>query len=87
MANSPQAIKRARQAIKHYNNNRRQRSHMRTKIKEVLLAIKNGEHKAAMEVFQSAAKYIDSMVNKNLLHKNAAARYKSRLNAKVKALA
>ena len=87
MANSPQAIKRARQAIKHYNNNRSQRSHMRTKIKEVLLAVKNGEHKAAMEVFQAAAKYIDSMVNKNLLHKNAAARYKSRLNAKVKALA
>ena len=87
MANSPQAIKRARQAIKHYNNNRSQRTQMRTKIKDVLLAIKNGDHKAATEVFKTAAKYIDSMVNKNLLHKNAAARYKSRLNAKVKAIA
>ena len=87
MANSPQAIKRARQAIKHYNNNRSQRTQMRTKIKAVLAAVKAGDHSAATGVFRTAAKYMDSLVNKNILHKNTAARYKSRLNAKVKAIA
>ena len=87
MANSPQAIKRARQAKKHNEHNRSLRSKMRTLIKQVLATVQTSDHKGAMEAYKACSKYIDSMVNKNIVHKNAAARYKSRLNARVKAVA
>ncbi len=59
---------------------------MRTSIKKVLKAVQAGDKAAAASAYREAVPVIDSMVNKNLLHKNKAARHKSRLNASVKGL-
>lgn len=56
-------------------------------MKQVLAAVGAGEHVAAQEAFNSAVPVIDRMANKGIINKNKAARHKSRLNAKVKALA
>lgn len=87
MANSAQAKKRARQAEQRRQHNISQRSNVRTYIKKVLRAIQTGSFDAAKAAFLVAVPIIDSMVNKDLVHRNKAARLKSRLNAKVKALA
>ncbi len=87
MANSPQAEKRARQAEKRRQHNAARRSMMRTYIKKVIKAIRSGDKAAASEAFQTAQPVIDRMANKGLIHKNKAARHKSRLNAHIKAMA
>lgn len=86
MANSPQARKRARQAKKQRLHNASLRSRVRTYIKRVLAAVEAGDKAAAQKAYTEATPIIDSMVNKGILHKNKAARHKSRLNSKVKAL-
>lgn len=86
MANSPQAKKRARQAEKNRQRNASQRSKLRTFVKKVLVAIKEGNVEGAKIAFQVAQSVLDSSVSKGVIHKNKAARGKSRLNAKVKAL-
>ena len=86
MANSPQAKKRARQADKSGRHNASQRSMVRTYIKRVYTALEEGSHENSLKAYQTASPIIDRMVNKGILHKNKAARLKSRLNAKVKAL-
>jgi len=63
------------------------RSLVRTKIKQVLAAIQSGDAEASSTALQSAIPVIDRMVSKGIIAKNKAARHKSRLNAKVKALA
>ena len=87
MANSPQARKRARQAENRRMHNASQRSMVRTYIKRVNAAIVSGEHPEAKKALDEAMPVIDSMVNKGIMHKNKAARHKSRLNAHVKSLA
>ncbi|XOV90356.1 MAG: 30S ribosomal protein S20 [Pseudomonadota bacterium] len=87
MANSPQAKKRARQAENRRQRNASQRSAMRTAIKKVISAIDTGEQEAASSAYQAAVPVIDRAVTHGLIHKNKAARHKSRLNVKVKALA
>ncbi len=87
MANIASAKKRARQAQKRYLRNKAHRSRMRTFIKKVLKAIEAGDLAAAQEAYRKAVPIIDSMVNKGVIHKNNAARKKSRLNARLKALA
>ena len=87
MANSPQARKRAKQNNKRRAHNASLRSLVRTKMKLVLAAVGTGEHAAAQEAFNNAVPVIDRMANKGIINKNKAARHKSRLNAKVKALA
>lgn len=87
MANTAQAKKRARQAEKRRVRNAGQRSNLRTFIKKVILAIKSGDKEQAQAAFRTAQPVIDSAVNKGIIHKNKAARGKSRLNAKVKAMA
>ncbi len=86
MANSAQAKKRAGQAEKRRQLNAGQRSQYRTAIKKVLKAVKEGDKAAASEAFKQAVPVLDSMVNKNILHRNKAARHKSRLNSHVRAL-
>ncbi|HPE80652.1 MAG: 30S ribosomal protein S20 [Lysobacteraceae bacterium] len=86
MANSEQARKRARQAEKHRQQNAGRRSMMRTEVKKVIKAIDAGDKAAAEGAFKSAAPLLDSMATKGLIHKNKAARHKSRLNAKIRAL-
>ncbi len=87
MANSPQARKRARQNDKRRAHNASLRSLVRTKIKRVIAAINSGDVDASKDALQQAVPVIDKMVTKGIIAKNKAARHKSRLNAKVKALA
>ncbi|MEM1153269.1 MAG: 30S ribosomal protein S20 [Pseudomonadota bacterium] len=87
MANSPQARKRARQSEKRRNHNASLRSVVRTMIKRVTAAIESGDASAAKEAYDNAVPVIDRMADKGIIHKNKAARHKSRLNGQVKALA
>lgn len=87
MANSAQARKRARQAESARQHNASQRSAFRTAVKKVLKAIEAGDKAAAQSVYQESVCVIDRLADKNVFHKNKAARHKSRLSAKVKALA
>ena len=87
MANSPQAKKRARQAEKRRTHNASLRSVVRTMIKKVNTAIGSGDAAAAKAAYDSAVPVIDRMADKGIIHKNKAARHKSRLNTQVKALA
>ena len=87
MANSPQAKKRARQSEKRRNHNASLRSLVRTVIKKVNAAVEAGDAAAAKSAYDAAVPVIDRMADKGIIHKNKAARHKSRLNAQVKALA
>jgi small subunit ribosomal protein S20 len=87
VANSPQAKKRARQAEKRRTHNASLRSLVRTKIKHVVAAIGSGDVEQAKAAYESAVPVIDRMADKGIIHKNKAARHKSRLNSQVKALA
>jgi small subunit ribosomal protein S20 len=84
LANSLSARKRARQAEKHRLRNASQRSHVRTAIKKVLTAIETGDKGAAEEAYKAAVPAIDRSVSKGLMHRNKAARHKSRLNNHVR---
>lgn len=87
MANSAQALKRAKQAEKRRQLNAAQRSDMRTAVKKVLVAIQAGDKAAANELFRAAQAKLDGMARKGVIEKNKAARSKSRINARIKALA
>jgi small subunit ribosomal protein S20 len=87
MANTAQARKRARQSVERNKHNSSLRSMLRTAIKRVRQAVTAGDKSAANEVFQKATSIIDRVADKNIIHKNKAARHKSRLNSAVKALA
>jgi|TARA_E500000081_G_scaffold74028_1_gene75665 small subunit ribosomal protein S20 len=87
VANSPQARKRAKQNDKQRAHNASMRSLVRTKMKQVLAAVSAGDYAPAQEALSAAVPVIDRMANKGIIKKNKAARHKSRLNAKVKALA
>ncbi len=86
MANIASARKRARQDVKRNEHNRSLRSRMRTAIKAVRKAIAAGDKAAATSVFAASTSVIDKIANKKIVHKNAAARYKSRLAAALKAM-
>ena len=86
MANIKSAQKRARQAEKTRKHNMGLRSLMRTKIKNVVKACDAGDKDAAVVAYKDAVPVIDRMINKGLVTKNKAARHKSRLNKRVKAL-
>ena len=87
MANSAQARKRARQAVKARAHNGSLRSRLRTAIKAVQKAILGGDKSAAQSVFRASQRTIDSIADKKIIHKNKAARHKSRLSAAIKAMA
>ena len=86
MANSPQARKRARQAESHRARNASDRSKVRTYIKKVVAAVDTGDAEAANAALGEAIPVIDKMASKGIMHRNKAARHKSRLSAKVNAL-
>lgn len=86
MANIKSAKKRAKQAEKRRMHNMAQRSRMRTTIKKVLNLVDAGDKDAATSAYKDAVPVIDAMVNKGIVHKNKAARHKSRLNARVRAM-
>ena len=87
MANSAQARKRARQSLKNRAHNASLRTAFRTAVKKVLKAVEAGDKVAAQEVYRQSTKVLDRIADKGVFHKNKAARHKSRLFAKVKAMA
>ncbi len=87
MANSAQAEKRARQAEAQRAHNMSLRSTLRTAVKKVRKAVVAGDKTAAQAVFQSSVGIIDRIADKKIIHKNSAARTKSRLSAAIKAMA
>ncbi len=86
MANSQSSKKRARQAIKRNKHNSQIRAKVRTFIKKITYALEAGNKEHAQSGFTAMQKTIDQAVNKGLIHKNQAARKKSRLNTQIKAL-
>ena len=87
MANIKSAKKRAIQAEKRRQHNASRRSMMRTYMKKVIAAIESGDKAAAEAAYAVATPVLDRMAGKGLIHKNKAARHKSRLASKIKALA
>jgi small subunit ribosomal protein S20 len=78
--------KRARQDVELNAANTALRSRFRTAIKNVQKAVAGGDKAKAAELFRQAQPVIDSIADKGIFHKNKAARHKSRLSAKVKAM-
>ncbi len=87
MANSAGSKKRARQAEKRRQHNASFRSMARTYMKKIAAAIEAGDKTVATETFKTAQPVLDASVNKGVFTKNKIARVKSRLNAKIKAIA
>lgn len=87
MANSAQAKKRARQSAVQRLHNMAQRSAYRTAVKKVRKAIEAGDKTAAQALLNENMSVIDSLADKNIVHKNKAARHKSRLSGAIKAMA
>ena len=87
MANIASARKRARQSEIRRQHNASLRSELRSAVKSVRKAIEAGDKNAAKGVLQRATSVIDSIADKNIIHKNKAARHKSRLAAAIKVMA
>ncbi|TZF90939.1 30S ribosomal protein S20 [Cognatilysobacter lacus] len=86
MANIKSAKKRAKQTIVRNMRNASQRSMLRTAVKKVLKALNSNDAPGAEAAFASAQPLLDRFSSRGLIHKNKAARHKSRLNARIKAL-
>ena len=86
MANSAQARKRVRQAERKRAHNASMRSRMRTSVKRVVRALNASDAEAASSALTLAEPVLDGAASNGLIHKNKAARHKSRLNARLKAL-
>jgi small subunit ribosomal protein S20 len=85
LANSAQAKKRARQSEARRRHNASLRSLVRTVIKKVIAAIDAGDNEQAKAAYNEAVPVIDRMADKGILHKNKAARHKSRVYVRGKA--
>ena len=86
MPNIQSARKRLKQSIVRNTRNRAAKSSIRTEYKKVLAAVSAGDVEKAETELRSAAKLVDKTAAKNIIHRNAAARLKSRLSAKVRKL-
>lgn len=86
MANTKSAEKAARQAEKHRARNIALRSRMRSAIRKVTSALAAGNKEQAQAGYREAVPVIDTLVNKQIIHRNKAARHKSRLAARVRAM-
>jgi small subunit ribosomal protein S20 len=87
VANTKSAEKAARQAEKHRAHNVTLRSRMRSAMRKVSDALAKGNKDEAQSSYRAAVPLIDTLVNKRIIHRNQANRHKSRLAARVKALA
>jgi len=87
VANIKSAKKRAKQAVVRNARNASQRSMLRTAVKKVLKAIQANDAPAATEAFNTAQPILDRYAARGLIHKNKAARHKSRLTARIRAIA
>lgn len=87
MANHVSALKRTRQTETRTAVNRANRSRVRTSLRALREALVQGDAKAAQAQYRATVSVLDKSVQKGILHDNTASRYKSRLNARLKALA
>ena len=87
MANHVSSLKRARQTTKRTAVNRSNRTQFRSSLRALREAIQKGDTKEAAAQFRTTVSAIDKSVQKGVIHANTASRYKSRLNARVKAIA
>jgi small subunit ribosomal protein S20 len=87
MANHVSALKRARQTETRTEVNRTNRSRVRTSLRALRDALAKGDAKEAQAQYRATVSTLDKGVQKGVLHSNTVSRYKSRLNARLKALA
>jgi small subunit ribosomal protein S20 len=87
MANHVSSLKRSRQTVVKTAVNRSNKSKLRGTLRSLREAIAKGDHTEAFAQYRETASILDKSVQKGVLHKNTASRYKSRLNARVKAVA
>ena len=86
MANTVSSLKRARQTITKTAINRANKSKLRGTLRALREAISAGDKKTLAEQYRATVSVLDKSVQKGVLHKNTASRYKGRLNARVKAV-
>jgi small subunit ribosomal protein S20 len=86
MANHFSALKRARQTTKRTATNRANTSQLRSALREIRETIAKGDKAAAETSYRATVSALDKAIQKGVLHKNTAARYKSRLSARVRAV-
>ena len=87
MANHFSALKRARQTEKRTATNRANKSLLRTSLRNIREALTSGNQETAQQAYRQTVSALDKSVRKGVLHDNTASRYKSRLNARLKAMA
>ena len=87
MAQHTSALKAMRQSVKRRDRNRRNISQLKTNIKKLRAAIAKGDSETARKMFDETVSEIDRAARKGVVHDNAAARYKSRLQRRINALA
>ena len=86
MANTAQTKKRARQNDTQRIHNASLRSTLRTALKNITKAILAGDKKVAKKLFDENVPVIDRIADKKIIHKNKAARHKSRLNSALESM-
>jgi small subunit ribosomal protein S20 len=86
MANHFSALKRARQTARRTRRNRGNTSQLRSALRELREALTKGDKTGAEQVFRKTVSALDRAIQKGVLHENTAARYKSRLNARLNRL-
>ena len=86
MANHFSALKRARQTVKRTTTNRNNTSRLRTSLREMREALAKGDKAAADKTYRQTVSALDKAIQKGVIHKNTAARYKSRLSTRVRAI-
>jgi small subunit ribosomal protein S20 len=87
MANHFSALKRARQTEKRTVRNRANTSRLRSTLRDLRESLAKGDHQSADQVFRQTVSALDKAVQKGVLHENTASRYKSRLSARLNAIA
>jgi small subunit ribosomal protein S20 len=86
MANHLSALKRARQTVKRTATNRTNTSRLRTSLRELREALAKGDKASADKTYRQTVSALDKAIQKGVIHKNTAARYKSRLSVRVRAV-
>jgi small subunit ribosomal protein S20 len=87
MANHYSALKRARQTETKTTRNRANKSRLRTALRSLRQALAKGDKEGTKSAYRATVSVVDKGVQKGIIHKNTASRYKARLNARVKAVA
>ena len=83
MASHASALKAHRQSLKNREPNRQYRSRLRNALRDIRSAVDGNNVKAAKDALKQTISLIDKMTSKGVIHRNAAARYKSRLNTRL----